>query len=124
MRTWNDWSDLEVNRKVAEVLGKKVVQHSMMFEGKVWVIEGDNGIERLPDYCNDVVHTWPIILSRNITVAKHINLDEWECFGGGYFINYEHQIKSFGGDYSHENPLRSAMIVFLMMNGVGEMRVI
>lgn len=117
MKTWNDWSDLEINRKVAEVLGKKVVQHSMMFEGKVWVIEGDNGIERLPDYCNDVVHAWPIMIKHHISIDL-CSPTRWLVYGVDVPMDNRHYAYSGKIHTFDKNPLRAAMIVFLMMNGV------
>ena len=110
MRTWNDWSDLEVNRKVAEVLGKKVVQHSMMFEGKLWVIEGDNGIERLPDYCN----SWEEI--GKIIVENGLSLEPYNYPYKAWLASTAFSIDVF----SDKSPLRAVAIVFLMMNGVEE----
>ena len=59
------------------------------------------------DYCNNPSDAWPIILDSKITVRPW-NHDEWQSF-------------TMDGDDSdfvawHENPLRAAMIVFLMMN--------
>lgn len=119
MRTWNDWSDLEVNRKVAEVLGKKVVQHSMIFEGKIWVIEGEDGIERLPDYCNDIVHAWPIVYENEITIQSPDYYQDgmWHVSGS---VDSDYGTKDCYSYKSNNEVIRSEMIVFLMMNGVEE----
>lgn len=115
MRTWNDWSDPEVNRKVAEVLGKKVVQLSMIFEGKVWVIEGwDGGIYKIPDYCNSWNDTGVLMVDNAIgTVTENGKLI-------GATTSSQQYYEPFGDVvYSHdnENPCRAVAIVFLMMNG-------
>ena len=111
MRTWKDWSDLEVNRKVAEVLGKKVVQHTMLFEG--W----DGGIYKIPDYCNSCKDTGVLMVDNAIgTVAEDGKLI-------GATTSSQQYYEPFGDVvYSHdnENQCRAVSIVFLMMNGVGE----
>ena len=68
------------------------------------------------DYCNNPSDAWPIIVSNNISITKCIRLDDWEVFGGGVCVDYDHCIISECGCFcSNKNPLRAAMIVFLMM---------
>ena len=68
------------------------------------------------DPCNNPSDAWPIILANNISITKCLHLDEWEVFGGGVLVDYEHCIISECGCFcSNKNPLRAAMIVFLMM---------
>lgn len=111
MKTWNDWSNLDVNRRVAEVLGKKVVQHSMMFEGKVWVIEGwDGGIYKIPDYCN----SWEEI--GKIIVENGLSLEPYNYQNKAWLASTAFSIDVF----CDKSPLRAVAIVFLMMNGVEE----
>ncbi|EIS8880381.1 DUF2591 family protein, partial [Escherichia coli] len=59
----------------------------------------------LPDYCNDPSASWPIIEKYRISI---INLDEDEWGARGVA-----DCKSKRA--IHENSLRAAMIVFLMM---------
>ncbi|WP_348971543.1 phage protein NinX family protein, partial [Escherichia coli] len=62
----------------------------------------------LPDYCNDPSASWPIIEKYRISI---INLDEDEWGARGVA-----DCKSKRA--IHENPLRAAMIVFLMMQRI------
>lgn len=57
-----------------------------------------------------------ILVNNNISITKYLQLDDWEVFGGGVCVDYDHCIISNSDcSYSNKNPLRAAMIVFLMM---------
>ena len=58
--------------------------------------------------CNDPAYAWPIILSAKIGLTPPMHDDNWEAMTfdrGGYVNKNEYD----------SNPLRAAMIVFLMM---------
>lgn len=63
------------------------------------------------DYCNDPFCAWPIIVANNIDIIQDN--------GQGCALATNSAIQMFQGDDVHiaqdENPLRAAMIVFLMM---------
>ena len=61
----------------------------------------------VPDYCNNPSDAWPIILDSKITVRPWNN-DEWQSFT---MDGYDYDFMAW-----HENPLRAAMISFLMMS--------
>ncbi|EPR9026425.1 phage protein NinX family protein [Cronobacter dublinensis] len=68
------------------------------------------------DYCNDPADAWPIILEHGISVAFDKNEDEWVAWGDFAFDLAGWDMKEQPAEYEHHvNPLRAAMIVFLMM---------
>ncbi|EOV9681213.1 phage protein NinX family protein [Cronobacter malonaticus] len=56
------------------------------------------------DYCNNPADAWPIIFSNRIGVVPGIASDKWAA----HYCNWDIAI-------ADTNPLRAAMIVFLMM---------
>ncbi|ELY6230527.1 DUF2591 family protein [Cronobacter malonaticus] len=56
------------------------------------------------DYCNDPGAAWPIIFSNRIGVVPGTATDKWAA----HYCNWDIAI-------ADTNPLRAAMIVFLMM---------
>lgn len=91
MKDYAEKSDMEINKAVEKLQGM--------------YCEDVNG-KYIPtcDYCNDVSVAWPIIFENRITVNPYDNPSE------GWFSTYD---TSFFID--DENPLRAAMIVYLMM---------
>lgn len=60
------------------------------------------------DYCNHPANSWPIIVENKITVhapMQHDEPQEWLAF----------DVHDSDTDFKDKNPLRAAMIVFLMM---------
>ena len=105
---YEDMSDFEVNGYV-----------SMHMHGFSWIefVDGYTshvkcGNERspgfamieAPDYCNNPSDAWPIIVANRINVYASEGPDfmPWMAGCGGIMV-------------SNKNPLRAAMIVFLMM---------
>ena len=116
--TWDDWSDLEVNKAVYEALGltpddldilvesmPNQLVEAMPFMSKAYE---DVCIYYGKDYCNNPADMWPIIVDNGISIhAQDDYFDTWEATG-----------KQVNDSASHKNPLRAAAIVFLEMNGV------
>ncbi|EBP9663341.1 DUF2591 domain-containing protein [Salmonella enterica subsp. enterica] len=116
-------SDQEINMAVAEIFHPD----SMVIESKsrppcacitghlpsLWV-----------DYCNNPADAWPIIVGKKLSL---INADDkWLCVPedepiDGVTGDAVHMIYS-GGGVEHENPLRAAMIVFLMMQDLANVQ--
>lgn len=93
---YSDYSDFEINKRVGFMSGS-------IRKGKT-----DKHYEKIcPDYCNNPSDAWPIIFDNKINLFME---DDTCCaaimFKGSDLENYAHQDK---------NPLRSAMIVYLMM---------
>ena len=108
---YEEMSDFEINKAVS---GK--------FR-KVWTWGGEVFLSMAStkpfDPCNNPSDAWPIIVENEITVAKTKSFDEWEAYGGGYEVNYDHEIEScMGSEFMDKNPLRAAMICFLKMKSI------
>lgn len=117
MLNYEKMSDLQINLLVAKAVGVDAVENSGVVFGEV-KHEGSNVVSVIgvADYCNNPSDAWPIIVENNISITKYISMDEWEVFGGGVCVDYDHCIISNSDcSYSNKNPLRAAMIVFLMM---------
>lgn len=100
---YSKFSDLEINLRVAEIIypGKKFTEAYSFGEPdgpKVQWIRGYAEFLKL-DYCNNPADAWPIIVENEISIVSD---SEW--------------IARYGSFYStSKNPLRAAMICYLMM---------
>lgn len=113
-------SDFEINKAVAEIAISGDWFLEPTDESPSWFfnlgVEGKNTV-KLPDYCNSPDDAWPIIVGKKLSL---INADDkWLCVPedepiDGVTGDAVHMIYS-GDGVEHENPLRAAMIVFLMM---------
>lgn len=122
---YSQLSDFEINKRVAVAEGLSV---NMFFDvdeayarGPVWTAPSGNYYQGIKsskgnpfDPCNDPADAWPIIVDNEISLNS---------YGSAWEASFEHDapIGAFGTDetvtsgYEHRNPLRAAMIVFLMM---------
>lgn len=67
------------------------------------------------DYCNNISDTWPIIIENGISLIKLKKVEDYFAAedivqGNGLAIGATYHT-------SNKNPLRAAMIVFLLMKG-------
>ncbi len=85
MSKYEEMSDTDINKLVAEKLGLYVADNIFM-----------------ADYCNNPLGAWPIILENKINIAFAASSDESQASAGFYCC-------------MDKNPLRAAMIVYLMM---------
>ena len=96
MKNYEEMSDFEINCRV---------------HADVMQISGLNSF-KAKDYCNNPDDAWPIIVKYEIDVIQNNGQD---CP-----VATNSAVMMFRGDdvfiCQHENPLRAAMIVFLMMN--------
>lgn len=72
--------------------------------------EGWNQIN-IPDYCNTPADAWPIIVENKIMLSPRCANDEWKA---QIYLGMEDIFDNYASAW-HKNPLRAAMIVFLMM---------
>lgn len=76
-----------------------------------------NPLSPLPDYCRDAAAAWPIIVGKKLSIVNAD--DEWLCVPEDTVIDGrtgdDIQMIYSGDGHVHSNPLRAAMIVFLMM---------
>ena len=102
---YEEMSDLQINLLVANAIGVDAAENSGVVFGAV-KHEGDNvvSVMGVVDYCNNPSDAWPIIVANRINVYASEGPDfmPWMAGCGGMVA-------------SNRNPLRAAMIVFLMM---------
>ncbi|MGQ6015105.1 phage protein NinX family protein [Serratia sp. IR-2025] len=108
MTDYSKVPDYEINAIVGESLG--MTAHFIEHDGRV-KFRGENGrIQGTKDYCNNPADAWPIIKENAISLCAYrrenpeMNAVSW--LGADSFC------KNMTRD---DNPLRAAMIVFLMM---------
>ncbi|MDP8797534.1 DUF2591 family protein [Serratia marcescens] len=114
MNDYSKMSDFEINKVVAEQLYKDkpslIVQRDVPSRPAVTVFcdIGDGEIVSIvcADYCNNPADAWPIIVESGIGVAPNKKDPYAWDLSGGMLRGIKH---------SDANPLRAAMIVFLMM---------
>ncbi len=106
-------SDKEVNRKVqiaSRLIGSLTGRGVLIVRDGKW---------EFFDPCNNPADAWPIIVGHKLSL---INADdEWLCVPDDTAVDGttgdEVQMIYSGDGHVHANPLRAAMIVFLMMQG-------
>lgn len=127
MKAYSKMSDNEINKQVAYVLGYKS-------QGVGWIDNADGIYDyiaksdhhtayrhALPNYCNSWADAGKIIDKCGISVAFDEDEQEWVAFGKFDFDKCGwDMIVEPESYYQHKNPLRAAMITFLMMNEEGE----
>lgn len=116
MKDYASMSDFEINSAVHNALLDKPYELTFHGGGKITWKDKDSGrvIETgivgytkngLHDYCNNPADAWPIITSSMISIRPVGNDGQlWEASG----------MDGMKADYD-KNPLRAAMVVFLMM---------
>jgi hypothetical protein len=118
MDKYEQMSDFEINNAVAEmVYGKYNVQDDSIKKHD-GVLCYDVDTEKYVDFapCSDPADAWLVIFENNISILSPSNVTgEWFAGYGREQIEYEADFYPI--EVWAENPLRAAMIVFLMMNG-------
>lgn len=108
---YSQLSDFEINKRVGIALGKELMPDDCQDFGlsgfpEVMLRNGD-----IKDYCNDPADAWPIITVNHISLMHDESLGKW-CAGNPYWVDgCEWQLDI---DAMDEDPLRAAMIFFLM----------
>jgi hypothetical protein len=118
MTDYSKLPDKEINRAVDKALGHAVYGDmeglaSARTPDAVHVVtdEGDSMV----DYCNSWADAGPIIVASSISLHAPSFREGWMAEFTG---NDEDVNDGFEGDYfesRHQNPLRAAMIIFLIM---------
>lgn len=111
-------TDLEINKRVAVSLGLELREYPEGDRPLVWyTVKSDSGDDFFDyvdykDFCNNPTDAWPIILGNRISIMFDSTLPEYE---GEYFewCDASSSCQKFGIQHQ-TNPLRAAMIVFLM----------
>jgi hypothetical protein len=105
MKDYSKMSDFDINCEVAAILKvtSKTNSPAKGFNGNSITVWGRGSSAISIDYCNNPEDAWPVMkLSRISLIAPHIAVgDSWvaQC-KGNYFVD--------------KNPLKAAMIAFLM----------
>ncbi|HHA1718938.1 TPA: phage protein NinX family protein [Enterobacter kobei] len=122
---YSQLSDFEINKLVAEANGTQVEETYQFVNGGEDIADHMSGVVlmrkitsnrkhwRLYDPCNSAADAWTIIVVNDISLNS---------YGSAWEASFEHDapIWAFGTDetvtsgYEHRNPLRAAMIAFLM----------
>lgn len=103
MKYHSKMSDFDINKAVALSLGVEVVEwNGKIFGGVERKIDNVTSVIGVIDYCNNPSDAWPIIKTNHINIGLAGD-EEW-------FARTVHTAKVFD-----VNPLRAAMIVYLMM---------
>ena len=113
MVDYSKLSDFEINSAVHNAKLKEPYQLVFMGDNRIaWTKENGDQIitDEVPytknwvhNYCNNPADAWPIIVENRIRIIP-ILYTQWMA------EDYLEDVSSY-----HENPLRAAMIVFLMM---------
>ncbi len=101
---YDELSDFEINKLVAESLGLDAIgQSERENNSSIWLYD----LQAYVDYCNNPNDAWPIIVENKMTIVPTtVGLKEWTAW---------HPNKGLAATTQDDNPLRAAMIVFLMM---------
>ncbi|MCK6743754.1 DUF2591 domain-containing protein [Enterobacter cloacae] len=108
-------SDFEINRAVAIAIGFHpdecdIVKRGSPSVGVEW--NEDTGYPiRVFDYCNNPTDAWPIIVDNRITMMIDDTTTDWSSALVQDFCD----TSAFKYSNCSKNPLRAAMITFLMM---------
>ena len=126
-------SDFEINKKLALLTGLLVAEfddnsklgmntrYHELYPNTIWAAKTDDHGKQCEAweqviYTNEWADIGPLIEAYNVTLAKHVNLDSWEAFAGGYVVNYDHNIEShIDIEYEHINPKRAAAICIIKL---------
>ncbi|MCP4989821.1 MAG: DUF2591 domain-containing protein [Colwellia sp.] len=106
-------SDFEINKLVAEKLGvyHEGWSHLVSDYANEVPVMVDNSVF-WADYCNDACSAWPIILDNSICIEKRSDKTEfWRAITWNQISGNEYRPIHQDSD---RNPLRAAMVVFLM----------
>ena len=114
---YSQLSDFEINKRVSDVfwpdINKSPECNNKTFPQNSSVVYKDNGYGGFSrDYCNNPADSWPIIVNNQISLMYEEAIGKW-CAGKPYWVDgCEWQLDI---DVMEANPLRAAMMVFLMI---------
>lgn len=112
-------TDAQINEAVTMAVGKFKDSDYSSVSGnyhKGHVLNCDYSVGVVHDYCNNPSYAWPIMMKNKITVIDFFN--EYIAVHDIQFNDNEHSdsVADWVLEARHKNPLRAAMIVYLMMN--------
>lgn len=118
-KNYKELSDTQINRLVAGTLGFDEFGHGYVdgYDGLYQYIthKGSEWRHMLPDYCNNPAYSMPMVFAEQITIMYDGGVNPIamtvDSVGQCFEVSYEHLVED-------KNPLRAAMIVYLMKKGV------
>ena len=115
MNKFNEVSDFEINKAVARGEGLYILPLTQSSDsaGVKCMEDEDLHISNhfSMDYCNNPSDAWPLIVANKICVMDAYG-EKWNAF---HWADAEGRPKGVMLDCTDANPLRAAMIVYLMM---------
>lgn len=114
---YSKMSDFEVNLCVAEIVVDYDCISRLPYTGMA-VHWGDGANWHAFNPCNNPADAWPIIVANLIEVSPDYDFtdeSEQELHATGLWTAKHVEVDGKSYYQSHQNPLRAAMIVFLMM---------
>lgn len=109
MKDYASMSDAEINASVAKIMFEVnegiATPYSHRPDAYIYHL---NGLHSVKDYCNNPADAWPIITENKISIYAMSETDARGRWGAEAFYPSE-------AYHFNDNPLRAAMIVFLMM---------
>lgn len=116
MKTWDDWSDFDVNAFVTmHVYNLHDWEYSENMQQffHCGVTGDETYTQNVIDYCNNWSYMGPLAINSNIVITPCMGSNNGDATG--YF---EHKNPITIDFCVNDKALRAAAIVFLMMNGV------
>lgn len=111
MKDYAAMSDFDINKSVALALGFRLYKDGKSCrENHVAIEEGRCGAFAM-DWCNNPADAWPIIVGKQISLISRCANGEWKA---QLHLGRDDIFDSYASCWD-KNPLRAAMIVFLMM---------
>lgn len=116
---YSKMSDKEINKLVAFALGcKEVVPDIFMSDDRRYEFDKaktKSGNKFYFGPCSEITNAWPIMIDNNIGLEKEFSFCCSEC--SEYYDTGLWEASTPDAEHHcvHKNPLRAAMIVFLMM---------
>lgn len=111
MKDYSKMSDFEINKEVALSLGIEVVEwNGKIFGGVERKIDNVTSVVSVIDYCNNPSDAWPIMKESLIGVTPDEDGVTMHFYG-----DWTARAHCKNLQFTGKNPLRAAMIVYLMM---------
>lgn len=124
---YSKMSDFEINSAVHNALMQEPYKIEFLGNDKIRWVRGSTDVttgkvaysnNSLKDYCNNPADAWPIIVANLIEVSPDYDFtdeSEQELHATGLWTAKHVEVDGKSYYQSHQNPLRAAMIAFLMM---------
>ena len=114
MKDYGKMSDFEINKAVAACVGVEVQEwNGKIFGGVERKIDNVTSVAGVIDYCNNPSDAWPIMKESLIGVTPDEDGVTMHFYG-----DWTARAHCKNLQFTDKNPLRAAMIVYLMMKDV------